>query len=56
MARLWIFLGVLTQIAAAQACATNLRAFQIVLALSIAQAAILLSSIGWVLVETPLAR
>lgn len=48
VARLWIFLGVLWQIAAAGVIGRNRRSMQVVLALSIVQAALLLSVIRWV--------
>jgi hypothetical protein len=46
--RLWIFLGVLMQLAAAQACAGHPRLFRAALAVSIVQAAVLVSAVGWI--------
>ena len=46
--RLWIFLGVLMQLAAAQACADRPRLFRAALAASIVQTAVLMSAVGWI--------
>ena len=46
--RLWIFLGVLMQLAAAQAWAGHPRLFRAALAASIVQTAVLVSAVGWI--------
>ena len=46
--RLWIFLGVLMQLAAAQACAGHPRLFRAALAASIVQTAVLMPAVGWI--------
>ena len=46
--RLWIFLGVLMHLAAAQACAGHPRLFRAALAASIVQTAVLMPAVGWI--------
>jgi hypothetical protein len=46
--RLWIFLGVLMQLAAAQVCAAHPRLFRAALAASILQTAVLMPTVGWI--------
>jgi hypothetical protein len=48
--RLWIFLGVVLQIIAARECGGQFRTVAIVVALSILQTALLMPSIGWIVV------
>ncbi|HYB94334.1 MAG TPA: hypothetical protein VEC39_05140, partial [Vicinamibacterales bacterium] len=49
--RLWIFLGVLLQIAAASICASRPRLGDAVLALAVVQVGLLLPAVGWVMLD-----